>query len=376
MFKDSNKSFRIFPWLIGTELCWWTLTFFVLWTLSSELIPGLLLTQPEALFLLFILPFISVVFWKNMKQKERIQTAFSKSVLTGMVNTHFSAKQSFIRYSLFRLTLLLVIFSASQPIFGKEKVKGNKQIVDLVVCLDISNSMNTKDMNEGKTTRLSAAKQGLQELINRLSGQRIGVVVFANEAFTQIPLTMDYAALKLLIPDIESDLISNQGTNIGSALAVAQKQFKDTDAGASILVITDGENHQNRWKTEHLALKQKNISVMYYGMGSESGGLIPNDPFDSSQGFKRENGKAIVSRLDIPGIQKMAASTSSRVVFSDSEFPNMTPVLDYIQQIKTRSEKKTTLIVSKNHFQFLLIGAILAFLTYLFLPFLVQKQRL
>ena len=363
-------------WLIGTEIAWWILTLFVVGLFHFEFIPGFIVLHPEVLFLLIGVLVMPFVFWRNCLHKQAITDAFSRSSLTAMVQVNFSPKHERIRYTLIRSTILLLVFAAAQPIFGKEKVKGGKQIVDLVVCLDISNSMNTRDMNGGKTARLSAAKHALEELINRLSGQRIGVVVFANEAFTQIPLTMDYSALKLFIPDIESNLISNQGTNIGSALAVAQKQFKDTEAGSAILVITDGENHQQNWASEHDALKKRKIPVMYFGLGTKTGGLIPNNPTDLAQGFKRENGKAIVSRLDEKGIKKMAVQTSSSVVFSDSDFPNVTAVLEQIQKIKARSGKETTRIVSKNYFAVPLLVAILAFLTYLFFPFLVQKNRL
>jgi Ca-activated chloride channel family protein len=98
----------------------------------------------------------------------------------------------------------------------------------------------------GNVSRLKAAKNAIAQLLNQLKGERIAVIIFANEAFTQLPLTMDYGAAKLFVPDIETDMISDQGTNIGSAFDEALTQFKDEESGRAILVITDGEDHERQ----------------------------------------------------------------------------------------------------------------------------------
>lgn len=337
-------------------------------------ITGVTFLYPDLLLLGLFLPILSVVSIIHWQQKQNLATRYSGIGRTKMISVKFGLKEAFFPYFLIRCALLFILLAMAQPVAGSKKIKGNKKVLDLVICLDISNSMNTVDMSGNQASRLTAAKHAINELLNKLTGERISVVIFANDAYVQLPLTLDYGAAKLFIPDIESSMISDQGTNIGSALEIAQTQFKDAEAGQAILVITDGEDHADLWKKQIADLATKNITLSYLGLGSEKGGLIPEDPNNPKLGYKRENGKAIVSRIDKSALTSMAAASGSKLAFSDIQFPS---VIEIVNGFKASKNKKVELdfVVARNYFYIPASFALLSLLAYYFVQLFIQKRK-
>jgi Ca-activated chloride channel family protein len=170
-------------------------------------------------------------------------------------------------------------------------------------------------------------------------------------------------------------MLTDQGTNIGRALEVAQEQFKDTESGRAILVITDGEDHEALWKQQLDELKKKNVELAYLGLGSEKGGLIPNNPEDASEGYKRENGQAVVSRLDKKGLTRMAGESGSILVTSDSPFPNIFDIATNFKNSENKQLMKVEFKVDKNYFYIPAILALLSMICYFFLPILINPRK-
>jgi Ca-activated chloride channel family protein len=330
--------------------------------------------SPASLYVGIALPIVALAWLLHWDKKQKIAAAYSGQGNTSMLQIGFNFNETFFPYLFFRSALFFVVIAMAQPVAGKEKIKGTLPVVDLVICLDVSNSMNTVDMGSKEASRLDAAKNAITEITNNLSGERLSVVIFANDAYVQLPLTMDYGAAKLFVPDIETSMISDQGTNIGKALEIAQTQFKDSEAGQAILIITDGEDHEALWKAQVESLKQKKISLFYLGLGSSQGGLIPVDPYNSKLGYKRVNGAAVVSRVDASAIQQMASATGSQYEISSSVFP---PVFNFITQLKQVKSKSSGVDfeVSKHYYTIPTLIAIFCLLAYYFIPtFYSSKQ--
>lgn len=356
------------------ELCWWGIVYFG-WTVFSG--NGISFLHPEFLWgWLILIPwyFFIIQQWKN---KATLFSRYEGMGETRVIWVQFNTKKALALSLSLRTFIFCVILAMSQPVSGTHKINGNKKILDLVVCLDISNSMNTKDMGNSfqKESRLTAAKHALDELLNQMKGERISLITFANDAVTQLPLTLDYGAAKLFLPDIETNMISNQGTNIGQALKVAKQQFKDSEAGKAILVITDGEDHEKLWQDQVAELNEKQVELYYLGLGTTQGGLIPNDPNDASKGYKRNGGKPIVSKLDVGGIQKMAQASSSNFLISSSNFPPIHEITNHLKNSKSKKLQHATFEVANNYFYIPTWGAIISFCLYLLIPFFQKKQK-
>jgi Ca-activated chloride channel homolog len=375
MIKEKNTYRRLVNLLVVSEAAWWV-TVSVLFGIIPRIVGDVNLLHPEMLGLWAIIPVLGALTWIQWRWKSRIYEEYSGYGSTRMLWVKFEPMKAFLHYFLLRSTYFFIILAMAQPVAGSRKVNGSKRVLDLVICLDISNSMNTKDMGGNQTSRLTAGKQAIGELLNQLRGERIAVVVFANNAYTQLPLTMDYGAAKLFIPDIETSMISDQGTNIGRALEVAQEQFKDTESGKAILVITDGEDHEALWKKQLEELKKKNVELAYLGLGSSKGGLIPNNPYDETEGYKREGGKAVVSKIDKKGLTRMAAASGSILVTSDSPFPNIYDIAANYKNSKNKQVLKVEFKVDKNYFYIPTILALLCMICYFFLPIIINPNKL
>ncbi|AEA43933.1 VWA domain-containing protein [Fluviicola taffensis] len=374
MTKKTTTYQRLMSLLLISEGGWWLLVL-----MAYLFIPfnswNVKLLFPEMLSLWMLIPVFAGLSWIHWNWKAKIYENYSGYGNTRMLWVTFEPLKAFLHYFLLRSTYFFIILAMAQPVAGSRKVNGSKRVLDLVICLDISNSMNTQDMGGNDVSRLTAAKQAIGELLNQLKGERIAVVIFANDAYTQLPLTMDYGAAKLFIPDIETSMISDQGTNVGRALEIAQEQFKDTESGKAILVITDGEDHEALWKEQIAELKKKNVELTYLGLGSSKGGLIPNNPYDISEGYKRESGQAVVSRIDKSGLERMASESGSILVTSDSPFPNIYDIATNYKNTKNKQVMKVEFNVDKNYFYVPTILALLCMICYFFLPILIRSNK-
>jgi Ca-activated chloride channel homolog len=362
----------------------------VLWTLVAETIlwaiagifyatvfaggGELTFLHPGSFWLFLLIPAVLTVYLLRWRWKSELYENYRGMGRTRMLWMKFNPIRYFLQYFFLRNVLFFLVLALAQPAMGDRKVKGSRRVLDLVICLDVSSSMNTMDMEEG-TTRLTVAKRGIIQLLNSLKGERISVVIFANEAYTQLPLTMDYEAAKLFLQDIETDMIQNQGTNIGAALETAQQQFIDSESGHAVLVITDGEDHEQLWREQINKIAAKDIELSYFGIGTEQGGLIPVDPHDPAAGYKQDGGTTIVSKLDVPALERMANASGSALSFASSAYPDMGQVVADLSSVKSKVVKNMEFTVQRNYYQVPLAIAFFCFLGYLFVPFFVNRSE-
>ena len=176
----------------------------------------LLVEYPSAFYLLLLLPIYYFLQYRALRRRNSMVSLLANPNLQSYLFQPVSTSKIIIEFLLFRSILVFVILALASPIFGKKKQNTLASNLELVICLDVSNSMNTKDADGA--SRLEASKRALGQLVNKLSGERIGICVFAGSAFVQLPLTMDYHAAKLFVQEIETDMVSTQGTNINEAL--------------------------------------------------------------------------------------------------------------------------------------------------------------
>lgn len=264
------------------------------------------------LWLLLIIPLLVGASWWYNKKLDKKRKNFFGTELFEKLRSGFWPRGKRIRMMSLYIGLGLLIIAAAGPKIGTEVREVKRQGVDLLIGLDLSDSMNAEDV---KPSRLEKAKYEISRLIDRLNGDRVGLVVFTGEAYLQAPMTLDYSALRLFLNIAETDQMPSSSTNFSAALGTAAEAFKSTDeegqnvqAAKVFLIISDGENHGEGYDEELNQLLEQNVSVYTLGIGTQSGDTIPlYDESGSLLGYKRDQqGEVITSRLETSVLRSIA----------------------------------------------------------------------
>ncbi len=333
--------------------------------------------EPEKLQWLWIVLVIAGVFLYNAYRNEKIYLSAGEKIRSTVFKP-IGTRKAFISYLFFRNALVFLIIAMAQPAFGKKKVAGTVQSMELVICLDVSNSMNTKDVDAG-ISRLGIAKRAISELINKLGGERIGISIFASDAYTQLPLTLDYYAAKMYVNDIETNMISSQGTNIRSALENAYSIFSENKKmSKAVILVTDGENHDEDPSDILAKYKEEGIQLVVLGIGTRKGGLVPVDPEMPEKGYKRNAlGTTVHSKLDPKFIERIAEKGGGLAVVSEDAYPDLRKMLKEITQMKRVKTESMDFEVEEQRYQVPLAIALVCFIGYLvWSGMYVNKTRL
>ena len=234
---------------------------------------------------------------------------------------------------------------------------------DIMVCLDVSNSMLAQDLTPN---RLERSKIAIENMVNKLQGDRLGIIVFAGEAYVQLPITTDYSTAKLFLDGINTKIVPTQGTNIADAINKAVESFgKDEGKNKAIVVITDGENNEDAKESAVDAAEEaakKNIVIHTIGVGSESGVPIPNIIDGVVSGFKKDNeGNTIVTKLDPKILQDISSATNGVYVQASSADIGLDAILNKIAELDKKQLESKMYSDYEDQFQWFL-GAALLFL--------------
>lgn len=360
--------------LLGWEAIFWGLSFLLLLgfgyfdELSSEL--KLEFKAEQALWLLCLLPILLYIFARFLLSKNQLASRFETLAVRKSLWLPIDEKTTFLKFFFFRNAFVFLVFSLAQPVMGTKKVDGFKENTELLIALDISSSMNTKDI-DGQLSRLQIAKRAMIQMINNLRGEKLGIVVFAGQAYAHLPLTLDYDAAKMYVNEIETTMISNQGTNLPNALQSSQLMYSKSNARRLLVLLTDAENHEVGVEEAMQSVVANNIQVAVFGIGTSKGGLIPNHPKKPQLGYKvSEKGKLIVSKLNRSLIQDIAKQSTGIYAISTNAFPDLTGLLQELKhKVKHSETQKMQLDVKYNRYQIPLFLAFLNWLLFVVWPF-------
>ena len=201
----------------------------------------------EILWLLLSVPvFVLAHTWYTLYKRRQLRD-FGDEQLVEALMPNASRVRTHVKFGLVMLALIMLIIAAARPQYGVKEETVTREGVEAVIALDISNSMLAEDVSSGQVSRLSAAKQMLAQLMDQMVDDKVGMVVFAGDAFVQLPITCDYVSAKMFLNSIQPDLIKTQGTAIGKALQISMYAFgeEETAAGRAIILLTDGENFED-----------------------------------------------------------------------------------------------------------------------------------
>ena len=258
--------------------------------------------EPTYLYLLILLPFLAAFYlYSNYRRRKAIRK-FGDPVLMAQLMPDVSKYRPDVKFWLVFAAIGLFAVLLARPQFGSKLETVKRQGVEVMIALDISNSMLAQDV---QPSRLEKAKGLVAQLVDKMENDKVGMIVFAGDAFTQLPITSDYISAKMFLESINPSLISKQGTAIGAAINLATRSFTPQEGvGRAVIVITDGENHEGGAVEAAKAAAEKGIQVSVLGVGMPDGAPIP---VEGTNDFRRDrDGNVVVTRLNEQMCQEIA----------------------------------------------------------------------
>lgn len=238
-------------------------------------------------------------FWRQKKLAR-----FADSAVLGRLTPDFSPLRFFIRAVVFAVALFFLMLAAAQPKFGVKPVPVQRRGVDLIIALDVSKSMDANDISP---SRLKHATYSIDTLLDKLAGDRIGLVAFAGEAVLVHPLTTRAAGFRITLDTLDTDSLPVPGTAIGRAIKAAREGFEQRSIKHKVLVIiTDGETHDTDALVQARQAHEEGVVIYTLGIGTENGALIPERIVGGRQDYKKDEGKYVMSKLNAKLLQELA----------------------------------------------------------------------
>ena len=270
--------------------------------------------NPEYFYLLILIPLlIAVYIYSNFVRRRNLKKYGDEELIKELM-PDASAYRPNVKFWLSLVAVAMLVVVLARPQFGSKMETVTRQGIETVIALDISNSMLAEDI---APNRLEKSKKIISKLIDKFENDKIGLIVFAGDAFVQLPITNDFISAKMFMESISPSLISRQGTDIGAAINLAMKSFTpDKEVGKAVIVITDGENHEGGAEEAAKAAAESGISVYILGVGSLEGAPIPAE---ENNDYRRDkDGNVIVTKLNEEMGQNIAKAGNGAYIRVDN----------------------------------------------------------
>ena len=366
-FKTSNAIIG----LIIVELLFWITTISIYQYLSLN-VTEFRFEHPGALWLLLIIVLLNILWIKNKIWKKKAISNFAEINTLSKIFNGFSNNRSSIKFFTFRIAIGLLIIAAANPQYGENERTVESKGIDIMVALDISKSMMAEDLVPDYN-RLDIAKLAIGKLMNELRGDHVGIVVFAGEAYKQLPLTPDYQVAKLFLKSVGSDMISSQGTDIGNAIELCMSSFsEDRKTNKAIVIISDGEDHEEMAVNAAKDASENGVVICTVGMGSEKGVPIPIIINGKKVGIKKDQDElTVLTKLNEENLIQIAEAGNGTYSKTKGLSLDLRKVLDRINKIEKTSLKKDRYSTYDDQFQWFLFPGLLLLL----LEFVIFEKR-
>ena len=270
--------------------------------------------NPEYLYLLIFVPILLGIFiYAGYRRKSNLRLYGDANLIKELMPDVSVIRQT-LKFWLSLVAFALIVVALARPQFGSKKETITRQGIETVIALDISNSMLAEDI---APNRLEKAKKIISRLIDKFENDKVGLIVFAGDAFVQLPITNDFISAKMFLETINPSLISRQGTDIGAAINLAMKSFTpNEEVGKAIIVITDGENHEGAAEEAAKAAAEKGMNVYLLGVGSLEGAPIP---IEGTKDYRRDKeGNVVVTKLNELMAQEIAKAGKGAYIRVDN----------------------------------------------------------
>jgi Ca-activated chloride channel family protein len=315
--------------------------------------------QPDTLYLLAVIPALGLIFWLSARLRRAAMERFGTLSLLARLSDAAGNAKRITKVVVILLAIGLVVVGLANPQVGTRMEEVKQEGIDLFIALDVSLSMKAEDI---KPNRLEKARLELHMLIERLGGDRIGLIVFAGDAFTQFPLTTDYSAANLFLDAVDTDVVPLPGTNIAAAIEKAVESFDfEEPTTKAIAIITDGEGTEGDAFEAAKDAAEKGVLIYTIGLGSPAGAPIPMYSASGRQtDFKRDRmGNVVVTKLDEVGLEKLATIGNGKFFRATSGQDELEEIFKSLNALEKREFGTKRFTDYEDRFQYLLAAALL-----------------
>lgn len=324
------------------------------------------LAQSQYLLLLLIVPLLFVAYALYLHIRRRRIARLGDTALVARLMPDASKGKGWLKVTLLAIAWLFFVFGLTRPQLGARLKEHESQGAEVMIALDVSNSMLAEDYSPN---RLERSKLAISRLVDRLHGDRIGLVVFAGEAFVQLPITADYVSAKIFLKNIDTGSVPIQGTALAEALMTSARSFStQSERSRAIILITDGEDHEGDVAEAASTIAGQGIRIYTIGVGSPQGKPIPQP---GGGLLKDSEGNIVVTRLDEDILQEIAGTGGGKYVRAGNSEFGLNPIIDDIRTLD--KEQFSSVVFEDYDEQYMYFFAIALF--FLVLELLVPERK-
>ncbi|MBQ6298839.1 MAG: VWA domain-containing protein [Bacteroidales bacterium] len=323
------------------------------------------LAQSQYLLLLLLVPLLFVAYALYLRARRKRIARLGNPELVAQLMPEASVGKGWLKVSLLAAAWFFFALGLARPQLGARLKEHESKGVEVVIALDVSNSMLAEDYSPN---RLERSKLAISRLVDRLQGDRIGLVVFAGQAFVQLPITADYVSAKIFLKTINTESVPIQGTALAEALMSSARSFStQSEHSRAIILITDGEDHEGDVLEAAKAIAEQGIRIYCIGVGSPQGKPIPKN----GSLMKDRNGDIVVSRLDEDILQEIAGIGEGKYVRAGNSEFGLNPIIDDIRTLD--KEQFNSVVFEDFDEQYMYFFAIALF--FLVLELLIPQRK-
>lgn len=295
--------------------------------------------HPEALYLLLLVPLVIALMYFFSRSRVKALGRFGEHELLRHLMPDYSSARVKLKCWLVVIAIALQVVVVAGPQFGSKLQTVKRNGIELMIALDVSNSMNAQDVSP---SRLEMAKMAVTRLADKLSDDKVGLVVFAGNAYVQMPMTSDFASLKMFMQSVTTGMVPTQGTAIGAAINLCRNSFSQGEAvSRAIVVITDGENHEDDAIEAAKDAFADGIKVYTVGMGTSKGAPIPVEPGQNNNFIKDKDGNIVISKIDEASLAQVASAGSGAYIPANNIRGGVNALVDELNSLdKTEMESR------------------------------------
>jgi len=325
----------------------------------------LIFANHQYLNLLFLVPLLPVLYALMLHLRRRRIMRFGDEALVKQLMPSWSRAKGWVRLVLFDIAFAFFVIGLARPQIGAKLQEHETRGAEIMICLDVSNSMLAKDYSPN---RLERAKLAISRITDKLQDDRIGLIIFAGSSFVQLPITSDYVSAKMFLSSISTESVPVQGTAIGDAILTAARSFSaQSEKSRAIIVITDGENHEDDPVDAARQAAEMGIRIYTIGVGSLRGEPIPID----GDLMKDKDGNIVVTRLDEGTLQKVAEAGGGAYVHAGNEEFGLNPIINDLKNLE--AERFNSVVFEEYDEQYMYFFAVA--LVLLVIEMLIGQRR-
>lgn len=333
----------------------------------------------QLLYLLVVIPLVALIQWAGFRKRKHALNSFGSTALVARLSESSRPAKQKTKAILLILAVSLLIVAAARPQIGTKVEMVKRQGIDIVIAVDTSDSMGAEDaMGKSRGRRIDKAKHEISALLDILESDRVGLVAFAGSAHVQCPLTLDYDAVNIFLDVIDTDLIPDPGTAIGSAIETATAMFdKHDNKNKVVILITDGEDHLADPVEAAKEAKKSGVIIYPIGVGSPEGTPVPNyDENGNKNGFKKDaDGNLVLSKMDDVALEKVALHSGGKyypATLGEMELKKIYSEISGMDKKELATRKYTHY---EDRFQFFLAAALLLLMMEAFVTTGVVRKK-